>query len=70
MADISMCDNHQCPLSSTCFRYLAKPSQYQCYFIMSEKEKQKIKETGECSEYWKCETKEDLKKYNDYWWEP
>ena len=40
MADISMCNNHRCPLSSTCYRYLAKPSLYQSYFIMSEEEKQ------------------------------
>lgn len=70
MADISMCNNHRCPLSSTCYRYLAKPSLYQCYFIMSEENKQKIKDTGTCSEYWKCETKEDLAKYDSYWYEP
>lgn len=65
-----MCNNHQCPLSSTCFRYLAKASQYQAYYILSPEDIDKIRTTGKCDEYWECKTPEDLKKYNNYWWEP
>lgn len=67
MADISMCTNSKCPLSSTCYRYLARPSQYQCYYILSPEDIDKIRTTGTCSEYWKCETKEDLEKFDRYW---
>lgn len=70
MADICKCSFSQCPLFSTCFRFLAKESQYQAYFVLTDEDKEKIKKTGKCSEYWECKTPQDLKKFNDYWWEP
>ena len=31
MPDISMCKDYDCPLKNTCYRYVAKPSEYQYY---------------------------------------
>ena len=67
MADISMCQCENCPATKTCFRFLATPSDYQCYFIMSDEDKKEIEKNGKCSEYWECKTEEDLKKYDRYW---
>lgn len=67
MADISMCDFHECPLSSTCFRYLAKASDYQCYFILTDEDKENIKRTNTCDMYWKCDSKALKEQYDNYW---
>lgn len=67
MADISMCDFDKCPLSSTCYRYLAKADKYQAYFILSKEQKDNVVATNKCSEYWKCDTAELLEKYDKYW---
>lgn len=32
MPDITMCTGEGCPLKQTCWRYIAKPSEWQCYF--------------------------------------
>jgi len=32
MADISMCRGIDCPLKDKCYRFLAPPSRWQCYF--------------------------------------
>ncbi len=32
MADISMCEGKDCNLRETCYRFTAKPSEYQSYF--------------------------------------
>lgn len=31
--DITMCKGDNCPLKDQCFRYTAKPSEYQSYFV-------------------------------------
>jgi len=46
MADISMCSGFECPLRDTCYRYTAKPSERQSWFI-----KPPYKD-GKCKEYW------------------
>ena len=33
MPDITMCMGGDCPLKETCYRYKAKPSEYQYYFL-------------------------------------
>jgi len=46
--DITMCSGQECPKKDTCFRYLAKPSEYrQSYFFDTP-----IKEDGTCEHYW------------------
>ena len=30
-ADITMCQNHMCPLRDSCYRYRATPSKWQSY---------------------------------------
>jgi hypothetical protein len=32
MPDITMCSGEKCPLKQICYRYTAKPSDYQAYF--------------------------------------
>ena len=46
MPDISMCKGNDCKLKETCYRYKAKPSEYQSYFIDAP-----FKD-GDCSHYW------------------
>lgn len=50
----------ECPLSKSCFRFLAEASEYQAYFVITEVPK-------ECSEYWPVKDGEELKKYNEFW---
>jgi hypothetical protein len=35
MPDISMCNGGECPLKETCYRYKAKPSEYQQAYIVT-----------------------------------
>jgi len=44
--DITMCEGTDCPNKETCYRFTAKPSDYQSYFM-----KPPIKE-GKCEYYW------------------
>jgi hypothetical protein len=46
MPDITMCVGTNCPHKEKCYRYTAKPSDYQSYFM-----KPPIKE-GKCEYYW------------------
>jgi hypothetical protein len=54
MPDITMCDNLQCPLRASCYRYLAKPSEFWqawCNFTPD-----KASDGGVvCAHYWKVE---------------
>jgi hypothetical protein len=48
MPDITMCSGDGCVLRNTCYRYLAKPSEFmQSYFVQPP-----IKD-GRCESYWK-----------------
>ena len=60
MTDICKCNRSDCPLSKSCFRFLAEDSAYQAYFIID-----KVPEN--CKEYWPVKDEEELKKYNEYW---
>lgn len=44
--DITMCNGDNCPVKKKCYRYTAKPSEYQSYFVESP-----IKD-GKCDHYW------------------
>lgn len=44
--DITMCVGTNCPQKETCYRYTAKPSDYQYYFIDPP-----VKD-GKCEMYW------------------
>jgi hypothetical protein len=46
MPDITMCLGTDCPYKETCYRYTAKPSEYQSWFIEAP-----IKD-GKCDMYW------------------
>ena len=35
MADITMCINESCPKKGSCFRFLARPSEFQSYAFFS-----------------------------------
>lgn len=47
MPDITMCTGEGCKLKETCYRYKAKPDQYQYYFT-----KPPVK-NGNCEYLWK-----------------
>jgi hypothetical protein len=55
MADITMCDDSECPKKATCFRALAwvTPGR-QSYFAESPREGE------ECGYYWPCNSKSQL----------
>ena len=46
MPDIEMCRGTNCPQKESCYRFTAKPSDYQWYFIEPP-----IKD-GKCDMYW------------------
>jgi hypothetical protein len=46
MPDITMCPGTNCTYKETCYRYTAKPSDYQSWFMEAP-----IKE-GKCDVYW------------------
>ena len=46
MPDITMCLGTDCPYKETCYRYTAKPSDWQSYFSVPP-----IKD-GKCDMYW------------------
>ncbi len=46
MPDITMCPGTNCPYKETCYRYTAKPSDCQSWFMEAP-----IKE-GKCDVYW------------------
>lgn len=54
MPDISMCVGNDCPLKETCYRFKAKPCEYQTYFMNPPYEDRK------CEYYWKMESKPNL----------
>jgi hypothetical protein len=47
MPDITMCLDHQCNKKNTCYRYLAKPSTYQSYFVRSPRENKRCEQYRE-----------------------
>ena len=49
MPDIAMCNNKDCKLKETCYRYTAKPSEYMQSYVHKEGELE------ECDMYWKCQ---------------
>ena len=60
MPDITMCKDNECSLKETCYRYTAKPSEYQYYFVDSPKDKDE-----ECSYYWEHIIEEIVKQKLD-----
>lgn len=57
MADISMCDNQQCPSKETCYRFKAKANPFKQVYSNFKPEKGEDK----CKYYWdiKIKVKED-----------
>ena len=47
MPDISMCSGKDCPMKQNCYRFTAKASDYQSFFMNPP-----IKEDGTCDRYW------------------
>lgn len=45
MADITMCRNLKCPIRKRCYRFTAKPSDYQSYMLFFYR-------GGKCREFW------------------
>ena len=55
MPDITMCPGKDCPLKETCYRYKAKPSDYQSYF--AEPPYKEENEHEKCEYYWEIKEK-------------
>jgi hypothetical protein len=55
MADITKCNDSDCPLRENCYRFTAKESDWQYYFMNSLR----VEEKDTCNYYW--ETKEKNK---------
>jgi hypothetical protein len=55
MPDTSMCSGKGCDKKDSCYRYRAKPCDYQRYFLNPP-----IR-GGECEEYWPIENRKDLR---------
>lgn len=56
--DITICMDKECPVRETCYRFKAKPSEYQSYFSESPRLDERESESkglieGSCSYYWK-----------------
>ena len=51
MPDITMCLGIDCPIKETCYRYKAKPYEYQSYFVDAP-----IKD-NKCEHYWEVTSK-------------
>ena len=62
MVDITKCNNKECPLHSSCYRFLAEDSLYQSYYVGVIPD-----ETGECDVYWPVKDQEEVKQLNKYW---
>jgi hypothetical protein len=58
MADISKCSGTNCPLKESCYRFLAKPSQMQSYFM----EVPYNNESNDCDFYWDREVMHPTKR--------
>ena len=54
MPDITMCKDHYCNLKESCYRYIAKPSYYQSYFMGSPKDKDES-----CKHHWEVKPEVD-----------
>ena len=50
MPDITMCNCEHCPTREDCYRYIAKESYHQSYFITPPYDTI----IGSCEYYWKC----------------
>jgi len=44
--DITMCQDTKCPKRKKCYRFMAKPEQFQSYFSTTPRKNSK------CEEYW------------------
>lgn len=51
MPDIGMCNQHECAIRHSCYRYLAVPSEYQSYLMLDPAEPQEDG-THHCDYYW------------------
>jgi len=59
MPDITMCSGKDCPLKETCYRYKAKPDEYQSYFMEAPYN------DGECNHYWEIKKSSKVSKKLD-----
>lgn len=66
MVDICMCKNEECPLKDSCYRYRAEASEWQTFFIVSDKMKKDAQEK-KCTAYWEVKDDKEIEKFNRYW---
>lgn len=58
MPDISMCMNEECTQKETCYRYKAKPSNWQSYADFKQVD-------GRCEAYWEVEDEDSEDRRRD-----
>lgn len=59
MPDITKCSGDECPKKQSCYRYTAKASDYQSFFMTPP-----IKD-GECDHYWGEQSQSIMNQLND-----
>lgn len=61
MVDICKCNNKACQIKDRCFRYLAKPSEWQAYGEFSQND------DGTCEHYIEVLTDRECEKLEQFW---
>lgn len=53
MADITMCDDKECPKKMSCYRFMAVPNEYrQAYFLNTPRMNEDGVVTESCKQFW------------------
>lgn len=59
MVDIAKCSRHDCPKCENCFRFKAKPSEWQSYIM--------IQDVNDCNYYWQIADEKELQTLEKQW---
>ena len=63
MTDICKCNNKNCKIRNSCYRFLADDSDYQAYFIVDKV----VDNENDCNEYWKVTNDKEIERLNKLW---
>lgn len=63
MVDIAKCNNTNCKICQSCFRYRATPAEYQAYVLVDKP----VNTSEDCGEYWPFDDEEELAALEELW---
>ena len=63
MTDISKCNNQNCKIRNTCYRYRAADSDYQSYILIDKN----VDSDKDCEHYWKVTSISEVERLNKRW---